>query len=79
MIIFIVDVIGLAIFESERHPPISRYPDGPPAFRRTFERMKPQSRQVDVLRTAASIQNRQYVAKLFNMSRRYAPDRPAIV
>src|ERR1035441_9649611 len=70
----VIDIINVlrAIVKAENHPPVGAYRDGPEAFRRAFERMQPEPRQIHVGNGWGGVKRCQNIPQLSNMFRAYA-------
>ena len=71
MVIDIIDILR-AVVETEDHPPVSPNGHRPKAFQLAYERMQPESRQVDMGNGWGGVQRRQNIPQLANMLRVYA-------
>ena len=56
VVIDIINVLRVAV-KAENHPPVGAYCNRPKAFRRAFERMQPESRQIHVVNGSSGVKS----------------------
>src|SRR6185312_13799618 len=67
MVVGIIDIKHLPLFQAKDDAPVRLNRHSPKALEVTLERMRPVSRQVEVLRHPRNIESRQNAAQLFDM------------
>ena len=70
----VIDIINIlrAAVKAENHPPVGAYCNGPEAFRRAFQRMQPEPRQIHVVNGSSGVERCQNIPQLANMFGVYA-------
>ncbi len=68
VVIDIINVLRAAV-KAENHSPIGAYGNRPKAFRRAFERMQPEPRQIHVGNGSGGVKRCQNIPQLANMFR----------
>jgi hypothetical protein len=73
-LLVVIDIINVlrAVVKTENHPPVGAYCNGPETFRRAFERMQPEPRQIHVVNGSSGVKRCQNIPQLANMFRVYA-------
>jgi len=71
VVIDIINVLRAAV-KAKNHPPVGAYCNGPEAFRRAFERMQSEPRQIQVGDGSGGVKRRQNIPKLADVFRVYA-------
>jgi len=71
VVIDIINVLRAAV-KAKNHPPVGAYCNGPEAFRRAFERMQSEPRQIHVGDGSGGVKRRQNIPKLADVFRVYA-------
>jgi hypothetical protein len=79
VVVNVVDLGGFARDETERYPPIAGYRNCPVASAISRQRMQAKAGKPHILRSPASIEYREYVAKSPDMLRGYPPRRFSLV
>ena len=70
----VIDIINVlrAVVKAENHPPVGAYGNRPKAFRRAFERMQPESRQIHVVNGSSGVKRCQNIPQFADVFRVYA-------
>jgi hypothetical protein len=71
VVIDIINVLRVAV-KAEDYSPVGAYCNGPKAFKRAFERMQPEARQIHVANGSGGVKGRQNIPQLANVIRAYA-------